>query len=331
MTRDRVAVLALLAFALGSAPAPAEDASLLILHKGAESLGFYDAATGARRALVPVGTVPHEMVLSADGRLAYVTNYGVRSYTDTAPGGNTVSIVDLARREKMGEIDLGECRRPHGIELGPSGRLYVTIDRPGSLLVIDPASRTIVARHDVGQALPHMLALRPDEQKAWTANAGSGTVTALRLGASPALAQIPVGGVPMGLALSSDGRRLYAATRSGNEVVVIDTARDVVTDRIRIEGQPARVRFTKGDTRLLVSLIESGEVAVVDPRAGREVHRFKAGAAAEGLGLDEAGRFGYVSAQGDDTVVQFSLADWRRTLDIKTAARPDPIILWKER
>jgi len=177
-----------------------------------------------------------------------------------------------------------------------------------------------------------MLALRRDETKAWTANAGSGTVTAVRLDASaPALVHIPVGGVPMGLALSSDERRLYAATRSGNEVVVIDTGKDAVTDRIRIEGQPARVRFTKGDRWLLVSLIESGEVAVVDPRAGREVHRFKAGAAAEGLGLDEAGRFGYVSAQGDDTVVQFSLADWSRTLEIKTAARPDPIVPWHGR
>lgn len=331
MTRERVA-LALLLFGLAAALAPGEGPSLLILHKGAESLGFYDAATGVCRAEVPVGTVPHEMVLSSDGRLAYVTNYGVRSYTDTAPGGNTVSIVDLARREKVGEIDLGECRRPHGIERGASGRLYVTVDRPGSLLVIDAASRTIAARHEVGQALPHMLALRHDETKAWTANAGSGTLTALRLGASsPVRVHIPVGGVPMGLVLSSDERRLYAATRSGNEVVVIDTGRDVVTDRIHLEGQPARARLTKGDAWLLVSLIGSGEVAVVDPRAKREVHRFKAGAAAEGLGLDESGRFGYVSAQGDDTVVQFSLADWRRTLEIKTAARPDPIVPWPGR
>src|SRR5207247_10879698 len=128
MPGERLAVLALLVFALGPAPAPAQEASLLILHKGDESLGFYDPSTGARGALVPVGTVPHEMVLSPDRRLAYVTNYGVRSYTDTAPGGNTVSIVDLARRAKVGEIALGESRRPHGIELGPSGRLYVTVE-----------------------------------------------------------------------------------------------------------------------------------------------------------------------------------------------------------
>src|SRR5260370_9819688 len=131
--------------------------------------------------------------------------------------------------ERGGEIGVGECGGPHGTERGASGRLYVTVDSPGSLLVMDAASRTIAARHDVGQALPHMLALRHDETKAWTANAGSGTVTALRLGAaSPVPVHIPVGGVPMGLALSSDERRLYPATRSCNEVVVIDTRKHVV-------------------------------------------------------------------------------------------------------
>src|SRR5260370_41182765 len=140
--------------------------------------------------------------------------------------------------ERGGEIGVGECGGPHGIELGASGRLYVTVDRPGSLLVIDAASRTIAARHDVGQALPHMLALRHDETKAWTANAGSGTVAALRLGApSPVPVHIPAGGVPMGLALSSDERRLYAATRSGNAVVGSGTGKDAVTHRVHLERQ----------------------------------------------------------------------------------------------
>src|SRR5260221_3009031 len=95
-----------LAGLLLAAPANAAEKTILILHKGGESLGFYDAATGKSRAVVPVGTVPHEMVLSADRRLAYVTNYGVGSYTTSEEGGRTVSIVDLARRAKVGEIGL---------------------------------------------------------------------------------------------------------------------------------------------------------------------------------------------------------------------------------
>ena len=55
------------------------------------------------------------------------------------------------------------------------------------------------------------------------------------------------------------------------------------------------------------------------------VRRFHAGARVEGMVVDAAGRFGYISAQGDNKVVKFSLADWKPVLEIKTAARPDPI------
>lgn len=322
-----VGLVALLLVARG---AESTEDTLLVLHKGAESLGFYDTASGQSLAVVPVGTVPHEMVVSADRRLAYITNYGVGSYTSKEAGGNTVSIVDLTRREKVGEIDLGKCRRPHGIERGRSGRLYVTVDTPGSLLVLDATKRTVLAQHDVGQALPHMVAVAEDETKAWVANAGAGTVTAVRFGAPARLTQVAVGGVPMGLVLSRDGRRLFVATRSGNEVVVVDTSTDAVAHRIPVPGQPARLCFTKDDHRLLVSLMESGEVAVVEPQALRELNRFKVGAAPEGLGLDEARGFGFVSAQNDARVVKFSLRDWSRVLDIPTAAQPDPVILLEQ-
>src|SRR4051812_3726615 len=73
---------------VAAAPAGADE-TLLILHKWGESLGSYDAATGQRQGgLVRLGMIPHEMVLSADGRWLYVTNYGVKTYTDEAKGGN---------------------------------------------------------------------------------------------------------------------------------------------------------------------------------------------------------------------------------------------------
>src|SRR5215470_13816162 len=68
---------------------------LLVLHKKASTLGLYDPVTGARLWTAPVGSKPHEMVLSPGDRYAYVTDYGVDSYNDTAEGGRTVSIVDL--------------------------------------------------------------------------------------------------------------------------------------------------------------------------------------------------------------------------------------------
>jgi YVTN family beta-propeller protein len=315
---------ALILISLLAAGAYAQQTAVVV-QKRDNSVGFYDALTGAARGTAPVGTKPHEMALSPDRRLAYVTNYGVDSYTETAEGGRSLSIVDLVRRQTIGEIDLGRFRRPHGIERGRSGLLYVTVDSPPSLLVIDPIKRAVVRSIDVGQALPHMVAVTHDERKAYTANAGAGTLTVIALGQGKAVKHIEIGGVPMGLALARDGRRLLAANRTGNAVVVIDTAKDEVVSQIDIPGQPARVAFTPDGKHLIVTLIEAGDVAIVETATLRVINRFRAGASAEGVGVDPQGRFSYVSAQGDNKVIKYSTRDWRPVLEIKTGARPDPI------
>lgn len=303
----------------------------VIVHKWDNSVGFYDANTGEQLAKVEVGVKPHEMALSADRRLAYISNYGVNSYTQQEEGGNSISILDLAKREMLGAIELGKFRRPHGIELGRSGSLYVTCDFPPSLLVIDPAKRAVLRDYPVGQSLPHMVFITRDEKKAYTANSGSGTVTAIDLVTGKVIKHIDIGGVPMGVAPSKDERLLYAANRTGNRVAIIDTRRDEVSGWIEIPGQPVRAGLTPDGKRLIVTLIESGEAVIVDAASRQIVHRIRTGANSEGVGIDPSGQFGYVSAQGENKVVKFSLKDWRPLLEIKTAARPDPIAIIKTR
>jgi hypothetical protein len=65
----------------------------------------------------------------------------------------------------------------------------------------------------------------------------------------------------------------------------------------------------------------------VDARELTLVRRLGIGQRVEGLTVDAAGRFGYASAQADNKVVKFSLSDWKPVLEIKTATRPDPLIL----
>lgn len=301
--------------------------TMVIVHKWDDSVGFYNSDTGQSIVKVAVGVKPHEMTVSADRRLAFVTHYGVNSYTQTEEGGNTISIVDLIARRKIGDIDLGKFHRPHGIERGRSGLLYVTADFPPSLLVVDPRQKKIVRDLPVGQSLPHMVVVMRDERKAYTANSGSGSVTAIDLKAGKVIKHISIGGVPMGLELSHDGRKLYAVNRTGDQLLVIDTRADEITGRLEIKGQPVRLRLTHDGKHLLVPLIQTGEVAIVETAMLKEIHRFRVGANAEGVNIDEAGEFGYVSAQGEDKVVKFSLRDWKPALEIKTAARPDPMIL----
>ena len=303
------------------------ESRLLVVHKWGDSLGVYSSNTGEQLGTIPVGKVPHELALSVDHKLAYVTEYGVRSYTEESEGGNTISIIDLQSLSQTGVIDLGKYHRPHGILMGKSGRLYVTVDFPPALLVIDPEERRIERQYELDQSLPHMVAVFSDESRAYTANSGSGTISVIDLNLEKTISTIPIGGVPMGFALTRDNSRLFASNRTGDSVALIDTGTNSIVRMIRLEGQPARLLLTQNDDLLLVSLHEAGDVAVIDTKTLEAVGRFHAGFNVEGMNVDEQAGFGYVSAQGDDKIVKFSLGDWKVRLQIETGARPDPIQL----
>ncbi len=302
---------------------------VLIVHKRADSVGVYDDATGASVATIPVGVKPHEMALTADRKFLFVTNYGLDSYESKDAGGNTISVVDMAQRKVTATIDLGRYRRPHGIERGSSGRMYVTTEVPAALHIIDPAERRVIRSIDTPGKLPHMVVVSEDEKRAYLANAGSGTVTVVDL-KSGGTGQTKVGGVPMGLALSSDGYRLYVATRGANVIALISTDMMNVVHRIELKGQPARAHLVNSGRYLLVSLIGSGELALVDTQALGEVKRIPVGKNAEGIGVGPGERFVYVSAQAENRVLKFSLKDLKQAGEFKTADRPDPILVLPE-
>jgi len=311
-------------------PPAAKAATLAVACKWSDCVEFYDAASGRPQQSLPIGRRPHEMVLSHDGALAYVTLYGTDFYYDNAEGGRAVAILDVANRRKLGEIDLGQYRRPHGIEVGHhSGKLYVTCDRPAALLVVDPQQRSIEASIQLAnpQSLPHMVAVSRDERTAYVANCGDGMVSVIDLETRQETKGISIGGVPMGMALSTDGKTLFATNRTANGVAVIDTASAKVKRIIEIPGQPVRALLTPDERHLVLTLIETGEIAVVDVGELAVSRRLPIGQRVEGLLIDAEGRFGYASAQADNKVVKFSLYDWRTVLEIKTAERPDPMLL----
>ncbi|HTF38358.1 MAG TPA: YncE family protein, partial [Blastocatellia bacterium] len=116
-------VLVVLASAqLTSSASGSDHGSLLVLNKSESTLAIIDPATLKVLARVPTGEAPHELTASADGRFAFVCNYG----TAERPG-NTISVIDIASRKEVKRVDLGSLLRPHGIaESG--GKIYFTIE-----------------------------------------------------------------------------------------------------------------------------------------------------------------------------------------------------------
>lgn len=311
------------------APSMAAD-KLLTVHKLSDTFGIYHAGTGAKEQSIAVGRKPHEFAVSADGRTAFVTNYGADTYTEPPPGGNSISIVDLVSRRAAGEIFLGEYHRPHGIERGKSGLFYVTTDFPASVLVVDGAKRKVLRAIPVDGKLPHMVQVDAAESWAFTANAGSGDLSLLSLREGRQVARIETGGVPMGFALARDEKTLFVATRTNDLIYRIDVPSRRISGSLKIAGNPVRLLLSPDETLLFATLIAGNSVAQIQTGVLRETRRVAVGARPEGMTLNSGGTFLYVSAQGDNKIVKLALPGLTPAQEITTENKPDPLMIWQE-
>src|SRR5208282_2962786 len=109
--------LILLTARLGAAVVLAEETPpsvLLVLNKGDNTLAIVDPTSLKVVGRAPAGQDPHEVVGSADGKLAFISNYG---------GGHTLSVVDLVARKALPAVELGALRSPHGLAVS-DGKIY---------------------------------------------------------------------------------------------------------------------------------------------------------------------------------------------------------------
>jgi len=305
----------------------AEGSLLLVLHKGGSSLGFY-TPEGRLLASVPVGRHPHEMVLSADGRLVYVTDNGTMRIEDAGKGGNTVSVVDIAARKKIGEISLGEFRRPHGIDLDRrTGRLFVSCELPDRLLMLDSARRAVLETFDTKGKTSHMVALGQDARWAYVSNSGSSQVAAVEL-ATGNVKLIPTAARPEGSVLSKDGRKLYVAGREGRKITVVDTARNEVEAEIASGNGPVRIGLTPDGKTLAYALMHDHAVEFADPAARKVIGSVKLAGPPVSLSISPDGKRAYASVQEQDTVCVVSIPDRKvvRTFRTAAGAAPDPVL-----
>jgi len=303
---------------------------LLVLHKGHSSLGFY-SDEGKWIASVPVRQHPHEMEFSADGRYAYTTDNGTMRIEQAGTGGNTVSIIDLKERRKVGEISTGEFRRPHGIDLIRStGQLLISTELPDQLLVLDPVKRQVVRTWPTGGKTAHMVVATPDGRYAFISNSTSANVSAINLQTGK-VKLIPTGARPEGSVMSKDGKRVYVCNRDAAHISVIDTATLAVVQTIKTSPGPVRIAMTPDQRHVVYGLLDERGVEWADTQTGKIAGRVDLPAALGqivSLHLSHDGQTAYAANENMDTVYAVSLPGKKILHSFKTAKghAPDPVV-----
>jgi YVTN family beta-propeller protein len=182
---------------------------------------------------VPVGSYPYTVAVS--GGKAYISNWGGRrpgpgDMTDGVfpvvvdprtgiPKSGTVSVVDVAGRKVVKEIETG--LHPSALALR-GARLYVANANSDSVSVIDTESdrvvQTIPARitpkAPVGSA-PNALAVSRDGQTLYVANGADNAVAIIDTASGKTRGFVPTGWYPTAVALSADEREIVVASGYG--------------------------------------------------------------------------------------------------------------------
>jgi len=300
---------------------------LVVVEKKASAVGFYTRA-GQRLAGVPVGRTPHEIVFSPDRRTLYVSDNGILWMTETGPGGNTISVIDVATRRRTATIDLGANRRPHGMDVVPqTGHLVVTVENPSGLLLVDPIARKVIRRYDTGGTKPHMVLLDRKSEYAYVSNSGSGTVGVLHL-ASGKVKTIAVGENPQGAAITRDGRRIYVTVSVGNAIAVLDTATHTLAGRIATGPGPGRVSLTPDEKTLVYNLQAGKLLGFADVGTLKQLKAVALPGNPLSLTLSSDGQLAYLGIQDSDKIVIASVPK-REILKVFQTPKdsgPDPVL-----
>jgi DNA-binding beta-propeller fold protein YncE len=345
--------LALLIGCAGAALLPGQDqpsALLLILSKSDQTLSIVDPATGKILGRAPSGPDPHEVVASADGKVAYISNYG------GGGGYNTLTVVDLVERTAMPTVDLGALRGPHGLAFA-GGKVWFTAEANKVIGSYDPAAKKVDWVLGTGQNRTHMIYVFEDLKRMITSNVSSATMTIIEKsagggrggrgpGGPPAGAAdgrgrgpggpmgspqgdwdetvVPVGRGAEGFDVSPDGRELWAANAQDGTVSVVEIGTKKVTRTLDANVTGAnRLKFTPDGKLVLVSTLSGPDLAIFDSATRREVKRVKLGRGAAGIQMQPDGVRAYVACTPDDYVAIIDLKSLEVVGRIEAGKQPD--------
>jgi len=281
----------------------ASDSYLLVLNKADNTLAIVDPTNYKVVATIPTGEGPHEVITSADGKWAFVANYGTAQSL-----GNSLSVIDLIAKKELRRVDLGALKRPHGI-VENGGKIYFTCEVNRAIARYDPATDKVDFVMGTGQEATHMLVMSA-EKKIYTANIRSNTVTAFDFSKAPStVTQISVGPMPEGLDLSPDGKELWVGHNGDGNISILDTVTNKVKETIKGGQMPIRLKFTPDGKRVLVSDPKSGELLVLEAATRKELKRISVGEAPVGILVQPDGKRAYVATSGAGRVVVINLEE----------------------
>lgn len=346
MKKSVFILLFLLALSACAIAQTAKPRYLLALSKTDHTLAMVDPVTLKVVAKVPVGPNPHEVIASADGKTAYVSNYA---------GGtlHELDIIDLDNKKALPPVDTKPLIGLHGLAFA-NGKVWFTAEGSKTVGRYDPQTGQVDWAMGTGQDRTHMIYVTADGKKIYTTNVSSGTVSILvdtlirpgNFGPPPGGNRAPGGNPPPGFhpqphadwsqtiipvskgsegfGVSPDGKQLWTAAADDGSIAVIDLASKKEIARIDAKVLGAnRLAFTPDGKKVLVSSLRNGDVVVFDVATQQPVKTVNTGRGAAGILVDPDGSRAFIGCTADNYVAVIDLNTLQVTSHVDVGGGPD--------
>ena len=258
------------------APPGVDEKTLPPPDKQADGIGIVDVKTRTLLKILPGGSDPEQLAVSADGTWLFVANEDVAQ----------ASVIDAATGKTLYTVKVGG--EPEGVNLRPDGKVvYVTSEEDGEVFVLDAVAPKLITKFAVGPR-PRSTAFLPDSSRAYVTSENSGSISVVDAMTHRVLSTIQLTGElirPMGAVASGDGRLLFVSTGRGKRLVVIDTATNQPTASIEVGDRPWGFAVSADGTRAYTANGPSNDVSIVDVASRAVRARVKVGEGPWGVAL----------------------------------------------
>jgi YVTN family beta-propeller protein len=318
-------------------------AKVYVANEDADTVSVLDAASFKLVATVRVGKLPHNVQVSPDGRLAWVTNNGDPGIDgpagahDAAAAGaghdlpsatGQVWAIETASDKVVAKVPVG--LHPAHVVLSVDGRhAYVTNGGDDTVSVVDTSTRKPVGTIPVGK-YPHGIRFSPDGKEAHVANLKDGTVSVIDTASRTEAARIRAGKGPAQVGFTPDGRLAFVSLSAEDAVAVIDPAKRQVVARVKVGTTPIQVYATPDTRRLLVANQGSRgkpgrTVSVIDLEGLKVIKTVETGPGAHGVAIEATGRHAYVTNIYAGTVSVLDLQTLEVVANVRVGKGPNGI------
>jgi len=309
----------------------ASHQSILALSKANHTLAIVDPVTLKVLARIPVGSDPHEVIASSDGKTAYVTIYGGGSLHE-------LNVIDLVAQKPLTNVDTRPLFGPHGLTF-VNGKAWFTAEGSKAVGRYDPATGKLDWSMGTGEDRTHMLYVTADGKKIYTTNVASGTVSILEdtliqpgqsapPGAKPRedwkQTVVPTARGSEGFDVSPDGSELWTASSEDGTISIIDLGAKKPAAKIDAKVTGAnRLKFTLDGKLVFISSLQSGELTIYDAKARTQVKQLHIGHGAAGILMDPDGSRVFVACSADNYIVIIDLKTLEVTGHLDVGGVPD--------